>query len=282
MSRLKRLRRPLLAVGFTVGLFAALAPSCDPATPNGQMPLGHNQAGGPQGTWNLKFSDEFNGTSLDTDKWNKGWHSTNDPTPPVQEQETACYGHSQITEGYGSLVLYAQDVEPDPTCGGETREYLSGAIESSGKYNFSYGLIEARIWLDSLNGEIPNWPAFWTNGENPPSWPDHGEIDVAEGLEGSVKSVWHGPGGSPAGQGFEFGDHGVTSGWHTYSVEWKAGQVISYLDGVVRGQYSSSTNITNHPQYIIFGMQMSPEGQWGGPVKAPSSMIIDYVRVWQR
>ncbi|HCU94302.1 MAG TPA: hypothetical protein DHU96_16925 [Actinobacteria bacterium] len=47
-------------------------------------------------------------------------------------------------------------------------------INSNGKFQFTYGFMEARIWLPG-RGRIINWPAFWADGQN---WPQDGEIDV--------------------------------------------------------------------------------------------------------
>ncbi len=221
----------------------------------------------------LVFEDNFDGTSLNTSYWSTGWLGSG-VTPPVQGQELACYDPAQVKVANGLLTLSA--IAKTQTCGGKSRPYTSGAINSSGKKSYSYGYFEARIWLDEASGKVANWPAWWLDGKN---WPTDGELDVMEGLSGSANATWHGPVNN--GAGFSFGKGGARTGWHVFAANWQPGIVTSYYDGVKLGSYSSSTNITSAPQFLILGEQIGPEGQYGGPVKIPSRMDIDYVRVWQ-
>lgn len=52
---------------------------------------------------------------------------------------------------------------------------------SDGRYNFTYGFVEARMWLPPGTGTPENWAAFWVNGK---VWPEDGEIDIMETLGG--------------------------------------------------------------------------------------------------
>jgi hypothetical protein len=246
--------------------------SCD--ADSDPLPYGLGTANGPQGNWLLKLNDNFDGTALDTSIWSTGWHGAG-ITPPVQSQELACYDPAQVQVSDGILKLKA--VSKSTSCGGQTRPYVSGAIISYNKQEFSYGYFEARIWLDASSSAIYNWPAWWLDGHN---WPVDGELDIMEGLGGDAKATWHGPQNN--GAGHRFGDAGVLSGWHVFAAEWQPGKVTSYYDGAKLGEYSSTTNITASPQYLILMAQIGPQGEWGGPVNIPSEMDVDYVRVWQR
>ena len=72
-------------------------------------------------------------------------------------------------------------------------------VTSYGTFNFTYGYMEARIWLPG-SARIADWPAFWADGQN---WPTDGEIDVLEGLSGQACVHFHnsagGAGPAPAG-----------------------------------------------------------------------------------
>ena len=60
-----------------------------------------------------------------------------------------------------------------------------------GKFSFTYGFIEARVWLPGVPGspgEVANWPGVWADGQN---WPEDGEIDIAEGIGGQVCAHLH-------------------------------------------------------------------------------------------
>ncbi|MBK7579301.1 MAG: family 16 glycosylhydrolase [Myxococcales bacterium] len=60
---------------------------------------------------------------------------------------------------------------------GSKAAYASGLVMSDGRYNFTYGFVEARMWLPPGTGTPENWAAFWVNGK---VWPEDGEIDIME------------------------------------------------------------------------------------------------------
>ncbi|GAA2629623.1 hypothetical protein GCM10010307_20570 [Streptomyces vastus] len=214
------------------------------------------------------FSDEFDGTSLDTSKWNPNWLGCPTcTTKPVNSAETTAYAPSQVSVSGGSLHLKL--VQQQTTVDGKTYPYRSGLVESNGKAEFTYGAFEARIYTPGSGGKISNWPAFWTDGQN---WPTDGEMDVMEGLGGSACYHFHSPAGGPGGCA-----PGDFTGWHTYGAEWKPGSVTYYYDGKLVGQIS--TGITSAPMYLILNNGISD--QHGGPAMANADMMTDYVRVWQ-
>lgn len=274
----------IFAMVIVGGAWSCTAPTTDGTT-------------GPSGTWNMVFEDNFDGPSLNTTYWNYGWKSSANPTPPVNSDELACYAQDHVSFGYGSLVLNVTQPATPPVCGGVTRTYLSGAIESSGKQNFTPGssggiLVEYRAQLDcASNGKIANWPAMWQdgdtgtvyNGMTTPGWPQHGENDTVEGLNGVGESTWHYGTGGGSQQNFGNFPSSVCGSFHVFSTEWTANKVVSYLDGVKNGEYDSATNVYEWPEFLIIGEQMSSfEGHYGGPVKSPSNLVVDYVRVYSR
>jgi beta-glucanase (GH16 family) len=222
---------------------------------------------GRSGNWDLIFSDEFSGSSLDTSKWEPGWFGSG-ITQPVQSGELQCYDSRQVTVSGGQLHLAA--VERPTTCGGVNRRYVSGMVSSRGKFEYTHGYIEARIWMPgSSQNNTANWPAWWSNGHN---WPGTGEIDVMEGLSG--RAAWHyhwsggANGGNVSGTWHE--------GWHTYAAHWEPGRIRWYFDGVLVGTHT--TGVVNSPHYLILNYAV---GSWGGPVVIPATMRVDHVRVWK-
>ncbi len=240
---------------------------------------------GVSGSWNLTFTDEFNGTNLDTTKWDYGWADYKVPSAPVQQDnEQACYDPSQVGVANGELTLSV--IAKQASCGDRlatvcgsantTRPYTSGNIQTRRKYTQSYGYFEARIWLDAdVSNNIYNWPAWWLDGE---PWPTKGELDIMEGLGGTAESTWHGP--VSGGNGFNFGHHGPLGGWHTFGANWEPGIVSSYVDGKFVKSYADSANIVSGPQFFVLGLQMTCKS--GYITKAPSQMKVDYVRAWQK
>jgi len=230
--------------------------------------------GPPPGDWTLKFDDEFNGTSLDTAKWSTGWGGGSGITPPVNSSEDDCYDPAQVAEGGGALSLAL--IRKSESCG-ISAQYAAGLISTDGKFNFTYGFIQARVWLPGAPGNpdyVANWPGVWTDGQN---WPEDGEIDIAEGINGHVCAFFHNgatvnqalsPGG---GNGCPSGIY--TGGWHTFAANWEPGIITWYYDGVDIGSVTSG--VTSAPMFLILDYDAQP------PVHAPDTMEVDYIRVWQ-
>ena len=233
-SPIRRFRR-LAVVAAVAATVAVAASGCTaPANPTG-IP----------GSWHNVFTDDFNGPSLDHSKWAPDWFGNGN----VQNNTTML--DQNVSVSNGNLVLKLNG--------------SGGLISSDGKFSFSYGAIEARIFLPASGGQMANWPAFWTDGQN---WPADGENDVMEGLGGPACYHFHSNSGGPGGCA-----SGNYSGWHVFGADWEPGSVTYYYDGRVVGRVTSG--ITSAPQFII------AENSAGGPRVEPSTMLIDYIKVWQ-
>lgn len=260
-SLIVRGRRALAAAALAGLSLAGCQPGAAGVTPAPPQPAGH-----PPGSWHLIFHDEFSGRSLDLAHWSAGWLARG-ITVPVQPEDLQCYDPAQV--GLGGSELDLTLVHNPEACGGRTRPYASGLVNTWRKFSFRYGFLEARIWLPGTRW-IANWPAFWATGY---SWPRDGEIDVLEGLHG--RACWHfvnatGVRGNCAGGQF-------ARGWHTYGADWEQGFISYYYDGQVMGTIRNG--ITAARMYLILNNATAP--QTGGPVLAPATMRVDYVRVWQ-
>jgi beta-glucanase (GH16 family) len=269
----------IAAVLVIVVVTVTLAHQGPPASPGRHTPIpptssaGHTpMPTGVSGDWTLKFDGEFNGTSLDTTKWSTGWYGSG-ITAPANEQENDCYDPAQVTVGGGVLSLSL--IQKSETCG-DNEPYAAGLISTAGKFNFTYGFIEARVWLPGVPGhpgEVANWPGVWADGQN---WPQDGEIDIAEGISGQVCAHLHsavnpdgiGPGG---GSGCPSGTY--TGGWHTFAANWEPGIITYYYDGVDIG--SVTTGVTSAPMFLVLDYATQNTNV------APAAMKVEYMRVWQ-
>lgn len=150
------------------------------------------------GRYELVWSDEFTGTSLDKQTWepligNGGEHNN----PGWGNNEFEYYTDHEGKDGNilvsdGTLKIIArkevtQSTEKDPN---GPYNFTSARIVSSGKQSFKYGKIEARIKLPKVTGA---WPAFWMMGYNEKGWPYCGEIDILEAWNqyDFVQGAWH-------------------------------------------------------------------------------------------
>lgn len=222
---------------------------------------------GQRGSWHIIFDDEFNGRSLDLSKWRPNWLGSSDTaiTPPVNKGDTSCYDPQQVREGQHELDLTAVA----RSCKGYP--YASGMIQSNGRFKFTFGYMEARIWIPAGRGIRA---AFWSNGHK---WPQDGEIDVVE-THGTDDASYHyhyaGCGGD-CGPGGLVTVHGATSGWHTYAADWIPGAITWYYDGRKVWRYTKT--ISSSRMYLIVNLGLHSLSS-----KVPATMRVDYVRVWQR
>ena len=222
---------------------------------------------GVPGDWTLNFDDEFSGTGLNTAEWSTGWYGAG-ITSGANSAEDECYDPAEVSEGGGVLSLSL--VHKSETCGGE-KDYAGGLASTMGKFSFTYGFIQARLWLPGVpgnTGDVANWPGLWTDGKN---WPEDGEIDIAEGL-GPVCAHFHGP-DNPRGVKVGCPDANYANGWHTFAANWKPGSITYYYDGVDIGNVTSG--VTSAPMFIVL------QNAAGGHISTPATMKVDYVRVWQ-
>lgn len=182
--------------------------------------------------WEPLWSDEFNGTSLDTSVWNY-------QVGPGKNNEAQCYRQENVSVDEGCLKLRAQREDSPYSYNGKSYNYTSGRIDTKHKKWFKYGKIEAKIKVDNGNHN-GLWPAFWMQGEDRDikGWPKCGEIDIMEHANdrgyytGAVH--WTNSSGSQSDQSKEcyFTDnsnHGIDD-WHTYTIVWDETQIKWYMD----------------------------------------------------
>jgi beta-glucanase (GH16 family) len=197
----------------------------------------------------------------------------------MNDEEEECYGPGQDVEANGELDLnmIASPQTDCPTNGGSTapvnEPYLSGMINTRDKFSYTYGFLEARVWLPGAPWAGVDWPAVWEVGNPAPA---DGEIDLVEGLGGEACFHYHDPSGDPFGGCLG----GWDGGWATFGVDWEPGNVSWYYNGNFVGNVTSAqANITGDPMYLIANLAV--DNSQGGPASAPASLRIDYIRVWQ-
>jgi beta-glucanase (GH16 family) len=124
-----------------------------------------------RGDWQLVWSDEFNGVSIDTNHWkfeignHHGWgnHELEDYT---DRPENVCVSN-------GVLHIIARAKPADGIF------YTSARLKSQGLFAQKYGRFEFRAKLPGGRGY---WPALWLMPEHSAygRWPASGGIDVLE------------------------------------------------------------------------------------------------------
>ena len=243
----------------------APAPAAAPApAPAPAMALASTSTGAPApvgvgGNWTMAFSDEFNGSALDTSKWSNCWFS---PTCGTMNKVATSPANVAVANGNLALTLASS---------------TSGALVSSNPkdgastgYQFTTGYVEARIKFPGNANGLYNWPAFWSTGQ---SWPATGENDIAEVLSAKMTVNYHSSSGAH-NQGTVPGNW--ANEYHTFGLHRKAASSDVYFDGVLVKSYP--TDDGNAPQYLVLNVGKSS----ANPVYGPASQVsVDYVRAWQ-
>ncbi|UOR16548.1 glycoside hydrolase family 16 protein [Qipengyuania aquimaris] len=184
----------------------------------------------------LLFADEFEAGALDRDKWiviGTDFWVNNEQQAYIDDPSTIAFKDGVEGADGGVLVLkpvFRPGFDPKKD---RNAPFVSGRIESQGKFDFTHGRAEARI---KLPDNVGVWPAFWLLGNG--KWPDTGEIDIMEyvGEKDWIGVALHGPGYSgetPIVNKFFFPEGLDVTDWHTYSVEWTDQKVDFMVDGHV-------------------------------------------------
>jgi beta-glucanase (GH16 family) len=226
--------------------------------------------------YQLVWSDEFNGTSVNTANWNL------DNGNPNVNNEKEYYQAANATVSGGNLVITARQ----QSMGGQP--YTSAKLETYGKFSTTYGRIEARIALPMVTG---TWPAFWMLGNSinqGTPWPNCGEIDIMEHVNttNTILGTMHWNGGSGHVQ---YGSSTTTTpgSFHIYAVEWDNSSIRWYVDNTLYVTGNIANNINNtgafhNPFYIILNLAVGGDlpGQTIDNGSLPTTMLVDYVRVY--
>jgi beta-glucanase (GH16 family) len=240
--------------------------------------------------WLLVWSDEFDGEVGDLpdpsvwtpDIGGDGWGNN-------QLEFNTSRAENASMDGDGNLAIVARREAY------EGNSYTSARITTSGGVEFLYGRIEARMKMPVGAGI---WPAFWMLGNNfgDVGWPDCGEIDILEyrGQQPAITlGTVHGPGYS-GGQGvsetISVAGGGLHNDFHVFAIEWEANEIRWFVDDlhfhtVTPDTIPAGTSwVFDHPFFLILNVAVG--GSFVGPVGSdtefPQTLLVDYVRVYER
>lgn len=237
----------------------------------------------------LVWSDEFNGLSVDTNKWE---FLTGDGSqfgiPGWGNNELQWYQAANASVSGGTLTIEARQ----QSVGGKA--YTSSRLRTRGMGDFLYGRFEMRARLPVGKGM---WPAFWmlpTDSSAYGVWAASGEIDIMESIGGdTIYGTIHfgdtAPGNQQSGSVTSLPAGGAAS-FHEYAVEWEPGEIRWYLDDQLYGtktSWFSTGGAYPAPFDVDFHLLLNLAvggnfpGNPDGSTVFPQQYVIDYVRVYQ-
>src|SRR5438445_206641 len=162
--------------------------------------------------WQLVWSDEFDGTNVDTSKWvfetgnNSGWGNGE------REYYTGRTNNALVSGGLLHIIARQESMGGVP--------YTSARMKTQGLFSKKYGRFEFRC---KLPAGVGCWPANWMMPQDSVygGWARSGEIDVMESrgngptiTEGTIHygDAW--PNNVHSGTTYVFPGGGVTSDFH--------------------------------------------------------------------
>lgn len=268
--------------------------------------------------WKLVWNDEFNGTSLNTDKWFRYYPLYPDNTdqslfarthsdPDAGNIEGQVFKDENVVVSDGTLKLIVKK-EPSSWFGFDA-PHSSGMIYSG--MVFKEGKFEMRAKYPSGKGF---WPAFWLWGGNPAD-----EIDIAEFNAKEPSEMHHIAHWKPCYEPLAVEPcytrtlshlFNYTTDFHIYSVEWTPVWIIWKVDGIEvkrlnhyitqSGQFVNNCNVAAAAyavneqipdvyMHIIADLAVyasDGDGYFTGKPDAntifPNQFEIDYIRVYQQ
>lgn len=265
------------------------------------------QPSGNEG-YTLIWSDEFNGSGIDSDKWSYelgNWkldENGNYITGGWGNNEQEFYTDKNASVSDGVLTIAARKENYTDEVQG-SYEYTSSRLSTQHKFSTCGGRIEVRSKCDSGKSL---WPAIWMLPEDSVygGWAASGEIDIMEGwgstpdkVCGTIHfgDVW--PNNTYLTNDYLFTGGDSTENWHTYAIEWDRDEMRWYVDDTL---YSTQKDwyTVERPSpapfdqnfYLILNLAVGGhfdgiDGIYADPAtfaNGEKHFDIDYVRVYSK
>ena len=274
----------------------------------------------PADTWKLVWHDEFEGDSIDSDKWDfdigNGFfdYKSNTWIAGWGNEELQYYTRERENVSVKDSVLTIRALKESlHGCGYTSARLKTRKKDGTALFAKQYGRFEFRAKVPWGKGM---WPALWLlpQDDRYGGWAASGEIDVMEIVgekpHQTLGTIHYGsrfperqlvthvldiPGGSTVGD------------WHVYAVEWEPGEIRWLFDGVVWATQNFWWSCSKHkdgkgalpwrnaeinawpapfdqPFYLV--MNIAVGGNFPGNPNAethfPAELLVDYVRVYDK
>ncbi len=246
---------------------------CDPAESPGEHQAIISDTNTPSHivkNYKLVWNDEFNGSGVNSLKWNYRAEGT------LRNYATVS-SSTILTDGKGNVLI---KVTKD-----KDGKYYVGQLGTQGIYETTYGYFECRAKMNTQTGPHV---AFWLQspdlGKTLNPAVDGTEIDIFEYHRKTPGIVhhnlhWDGYGTNHKNTGKQIPMAGIDTGFHTFGLEWTKDKYIFYVDG--KETWVTTSAVSQRNEYMILSTELTG---WGGdPAQGnfPDEVVFDYVRVYK-
>ena len=243
--------------------------------------------------YQLMWSDEFAGDSLDMSKWE---YMIGDGTAYALpagwgNNERQWYRAENVLIENNNLLITAAKEDYAGS------NYTSARIRTRNKGDWKYGRFELRIRFPVGQGI---WSAVWLMPTDNVygGWAASGEIDIVEHL-GQESDRVHGtlhyggawPANTHSGAAFSLTKGNFSDEFHRFALDWEEGMIKWYIDdSLYQTQISWYSTGGKYPapfdQRFHLIINVAVGGNWPGYPDAstsfPQKIEVDYVRIYQK
>lgn len=251
----------------------------------------------------LVWSDEFDGDTLDETKWDDhGGGNKRDASGTFIRKGS--YWNKKMCSVYDGNLHIRTEYYPDGFEGNGKPGWYTSGIDTTNRFSQCGGYYECRCILPKGTGL---WSAFWiyckSVGSIGNGGVDGAEIDIYESAKyhlgknyrNSVSSAIHYDGYGDAHQSENVHWTKVMGSnpyeeFNTYALEWNEKEYIFYINGIEVGK-SDFGGTSQVPENLILSVEVGgenavPDHSWAGDsietnTEPPTDFIVDYVRVYQ-
>ena len=289
---------PHVRIAVLVGCLVAFGIGCDNSVTQ-EIP---DPEATPEG-WSLVWSDEFDGTEVDTTKWEYQLgdgcdQSVGNDLCGWGNNELQFYQEENASVSDGVLTITArQSIADEDGDGANDTTYTSARLRTLGKGDWTYGRFEIKAKLPTGQGL---WPAIWLlfSEDTYGGWAASGEIDIMEAIGSEPDEVFgtiHYGGPFPdnvfTGEDFRLSSGTFADDFFVFTTEWEEGEIRWYVNNVLYrtetewfstgGEYPAPFD---HPFHMILNVAVGGNlpGSPDASTTFPQTMQVDYVRVYER
>ena len=242
------------------------------------------------GKYKLVWSDEFDYSGLpDAKKWSfdvdgnsEGWGNNE-----AQFYTKDRLQNAEVKDGFLTITALKENFQG--------KQYTSARLRTASKGDWLYGRMEIRAKLPDGRGM---WPAIWmlSTDWHYGGWPASGEIDIMENVgydpfwivASAHTQNYNHVQGTQKNNKLKVMD--CYSNFHVYTLEWEASEYRIFVDDQLYFTFKNEGagyKVWPFDQKFHLLLNLAVGGNWGGSKGIddtifPRSMVVDYVRVYQK